>query len=66
MGGDGGSAEAADQMVMLAHRVYKAHGMGDTSNVDGLAEEAKRLGVKAPDVMRRLTDLKRWKKGGAK
>lgn len=60
------SAKAIEDMVVLTGRVYRAHDAGDVSDVEALIAEAKRLDVKAPDVLRRLADLKRWKKRRAR
>lgn len=53
--------EYAKAVQVLIRKVYEAHDACDSSDVDALVTEARRLGVDAPDVLRRLADLRRWK-----
>ena len=48
----------------LVVAVYEAHEARDVSRLDALESEAKRLNTQAPDVLRRLADLKRWRDEG--
>ena len=47
----------------LVLAVYEAHEARDVSRLDALEREAKRLDVQAQDVLRLLSDLRRWKGG---
>jgi hypothetical protein len=53
------SATSADlaQREALDFRIQKAHDRRNASQVDELIADAKRLGLRRPDVMRRLSDL---------